>query len=103
MISAITGRLFSVTERGATLQVGPIQYELLVPKSDLDVLAGRVGDEITFHTILYLEGDAARGNLEPRLIGFSAQRDKEFFELFTTVKGIGAKTALRHCRSPSRT
>jgi len=31
----------------------------------------------------------------PRLIGFSSERDRAFFELFTTVKGIGNRKALR--------
>lgn len=101
MISAITGHLFSVTDRGVALQVGPIQYELLAPSSDLQMLREQIGNEVTFYTILYLEGDAARGNLEPRLIGFSNARDKAFFEKFTTVKGIGTKTALRALSVPT--
>lgn len=95
MISAITGRLISVSEHGAVLVIGPMECELLVPSSDVASLSTRIGSDITFHTILYLEGDASRGNLEPRLIGFSTSRDKQFFEKFTTVKGIGTKTALR--------
>ena len=101
MISAMTGRLTSVHDRGVSLQVGAFEYELLVPTSDLQMLTERVGSEITFHTILYLEGDAGRGNLEPRLIGFSVARDKAFFEKFTTVKGIGTKTALRALSAPT--
>lgn len=83
------------------LQVGALQYELLVPAFDTEMLASRIGTDVTFHTIFYLEGDAARGNLEPRLIGFSASRDKAFFEKFTTVKGIGTKTALRAFSAPT--
>jgi Holliday junction DNA helicase RuvA len=101
MISAITGRLTTVSDRGVTIQVGPILYELLVPSSDLQMLTASIGAEVTFHTIFYLEGDAARGNLEPRLIGFSNARDKAFFDKFTTVKGIGTKTALRALSVPA--
>ncbi len=101
MISAITGRLVSLTERNAVLAVGQLQYELLVPSFDQQSLSSRIGEDVTFHTILYLEGDAARGNLEPRLIGFSNARDKAFFEKFTTVKGIGTKTALRALSVPA--
>src|SRR6185295_11285386 len=59
-----------------------------------------LGEQVTFHTIFYLEGDAARGNLEPKLIGFLRADDRKFFELFTTVKGIGAKTALKALTVP---
>lgn len=101
MISAITGRLRQVGERDVALVVGALEYELLVPASDLQSLTQQIGSEVTFHTIFYLEGDAARGNLEPRLIGFSSARDKAFFEKFTTVKGIGTKTALRALSVPA--
>lgn len=73
---------------------------MLVPASDLPILQQKLGTEVTFHTIVYLEGDAARGNLEPRLIGFSTAEDKAFFEKFTTVKGIGTRTALRALSVP---
>ncbi len=82
------------------LQAGPILYELLVPAADLEELRASLGEELTIHTILYLEGDPNRGNLEPRLIGFRRPEDRKFFDLFTTVKGIGTKTALRALTVP---
>ncbi|MGC4110686.1 MAG: helix-hairpin-helix domain-containing protein [Nocardioides sp.] len=101
MISAITGRLRQVGERSVALAVGAIEYELLVPSSDLQSLTQQIGSDVTFHTIFYLEGDPSRGGLEPRLIGFSTARDKAFFEKFTTVKGIGTKTVLRALSVPA--
>lgn len=95
MISALTGQLRDVDEDRVQVQVGPMLCELLVPAADVSELQTNLGEEVTFHTIFYLEGDAARGNLEPRLIGFLRQEDKQFFERFTTVKGIGVKTALK--------
>ena len=53
------------------------------------------GLEVTLHTLLYIEGDPNRGNLEPRLLGFTRPDDKKFFELFTEVKGIGPRKALK--------
>lgn len=82
------------------VQVGPIQYELLVPAADQAELQTQIGQEVTFHTIFYFEGDAGRGGLEPRLIGFLRPTDKQFFQKFTTVKGIGPKTALRALSVP---
>jgi Holliday junction DNA helicase RuvA len=73
---------------------------LLVPAADLAELQGNLGELLTVHTKFYLEGDAARGNLEPRLIGFLRPEDRQFFEIFTTVKGIGPKTALRALAVP---
>src|SRR5947207_15876622 len=100
MISAITGELRRVEEDRISLQCGPILYELLVPAADVTELQVNLGEQVTFHTIFYLEGDAARGNLEPKLIGFLRADDRKFFEKFTTVKGIGPKTALKALTVP---
>ncbi len=101
MISALTGELHRVGEDRVYLQVGPILYELLVPAADMTELQANLGESVTFYTILYLEGDVSRGGgLEPRLIGFLRAEDKNFFNRFTTVKGIGPKTALRASAFP---
>jgi Holliday junction DNA helicase RuvA len=100
MISAITGELRRVEEDRISLACGPMLYELLVPAADITELHVNLGEQVTFHTIFYLEGDAARGNLEPKLIGFLRADDRKFFERFTTVKGIGPKTALKALTVP---
>lgn len=96
----MTGRLARVEETSIQLEVGPIVYELLVSASDARNLEESLGQSLTFHTLMYLEGDPNRGNLEPRLIGFTSPRDKRFFELFTTVNGIGPKKALKALTAP---
>src|ERR1700683_1836058 len=100
MISALTGELHRVGEDRVQVKAGALVFDLLVPAADLHGLAGNVGEEITFDTILDLEGDPTRGNLAPRLIGFLRPEDKRFFELFITVKGIGPKKALRALVEP---
>jgi Holliday junction DNA helicase RuvA len=103
MITALTGQLqaLSETPTAAHLQAGHMVFELLVPAADVHSLRAQIGAEITFHTILYLEGSAGGGNLDPKLIGFQSADDKRFFNLFTTVKGIGPKTALRALSVPA--
>jgi Holliday junction DNA helicase RuvA len=100
MIASLTGTLTFVDEDRIHLQAGPILYELLVPAADVLRLNDDVGLEMTFHTWLYLQGDANGGNLEPRLIGFLRREDKKFFEKFITVKGIGPKKALKALAVP---
>src|SRR5918993_2235456 len=96
MISALTGELRRVDEDRLHLQVGPLLVEMLLPASDVPLLQAATGQELTFHTILYFEGDAVGGGgLEPRLVGFLRPEDKRFFEKFITVKGIGPKKALK--------
>lgn len=100
MIAEITGELRRVNGDRVHLACGAVVYEILVPASDVTELQGSLGDQITFHTIFDLEGDATRGGLTPRLIGFLRLDDKRFFQLFITVKGIGPKRALRALVQP---
>ncbi len=74
---------------------GGLWYEVLVPACDVERLARRAGREVVLHTLHYIEGDPARGTQQPRLIGFLSEGDRAFFRLFTTVKGIGVRRALR--------
>jgi holliday junction DNA helicase RuvA len=101
MISAITGTLQRVGQDRVHLASGPMLYEILVPASDIGQLKSLTNTEITLHTIFDLEGDATRGGLTPRLIGFLRPEDKQFFQLFITVKGIGPKRALRALVQPT--
>jgi Holliday junction DNA helicase RuvA len=100
MISALTGNLSRVNDASVELVTGPFVFALLVPAIDVEPLRARLNQELTFHTIFYLEGSASGGNLDPKLIGFQREDDRRFFELFTTVKGIGPKTALRALTEP---
>jgi Holliday junction DNA helicase RuvA len=101
MISALTGELRRVDDDRVHLQVGPLTIEMLVAAADIPLLQAGVGQEMTFHTMLYLEGDASGGNIEPRLVGFLRPQDKRFFEKFITVKGIGPKKALKALALPT--
>ena len=95
MIAALTGELRHVDDGHVHLAAGPVLYELLYPAADKAALAAAVGESLTLHTIFYLSGDPTRGGMDPTLIGFLRPDDKRFFEIFTTVKGIGPKKALR--------
>lgn len=100
MISALTGTIAHVHESQLELRVGPMLISVLIPACDTAECDALIGREATLHTLLYLEGDPNRGNLEPRMIGFLNKQDRAFFELFTTVKGIGPKKALKALNEP---
>jgi len=96
MIARISGRLEEVRGGAALIDTGGgLWYEVMAPACDVERLMRRVGQEVVLHTIHHLEGDPSRGSLVPRLIGFLSEADREFFKIFTTVKGIGARKALR--------
>ena len=100
MISRIEGRLVAVVGGRAHVQCGPFTYEVLVPAADQQRLAAAIDETVSFHTLHYLEGQGQGTSYVPRLIGFDSEADRAFFELFTTVKGMGNRKALRALALP---
>lgn len=96
MITKITGKLASLTEESAVLDIAPFEYEVFIPDFTRRQLQGKVGTVVSLHTLNYIDGNAAQGGrLSPRLVGFVATVEKQFFELFCSVDGVGVKKALR--------
>ncbi len=100
MISRLRGTLESVEEGIAVLACGDLAYEVMVPACEVQRLEGRIGDTITLHTIHLLEGVSQGASYRPRLFGFASIADREFFELFTGVRGFGPRKALRALAIP---
>lgn len=96
MITRITGQLESIENHRAYIAPeGGLVYEVLLPTFAAVRLGGSIGQIVTLHTIHYLEGSSQGSHFVPRLAGFLTPTDRQFFELFTTVKGIGPRKALR--------
>ena len=95
MITKITGQLIALEENILTLRVGAFEYEVLIPEFTRRQLQSQVGQEISLHTVEYLEGNPMQGRMTPRLIGFLSEIEREFFDLFCSVDGVGVKKALR--------
>lgn len=75
-------------------------YEVMLPAYLAERMAGQIGSQVTLHTIQYLEQQAQGASFTPRLIGFASLDDRRFFSIFTTVKGVGNKRALRALAAP---
>lgn len=95
MITRITGTVVSVAEDTLTLSVGPYEREVRIPEFARRHLQCQTGKEVSLHTIEYLEGNPMQGRMVPRLVGFLSSPEREFFELFCQVDGVGVKKALR--------
>jgi len=102
VITRISGKLVRLGEGDLSLAVGPFEYEVLIPEFARRQLQSRIGEEVSFCTIEYLEGNPAHGKLTPRLIGFPSEVEREFFDLFCSVDGVGVKKALRSMVRPVR-
>jgi Holliday junction DNA helicase RuvA len=95
MITKITGKLVALAQDELTLGVEAVEREILISEFTRRSLQSRLGETVTLHTIEYLEGNPMQGRLTPRMIGFLNVVEREFFDLFCSVDGVGVKKALR--------
>ncbi len=96
MITKVSGQLLTLADDCATLNVPPFEYEVAIPEYTRRHLQSEIGKNISLHTIHYIDGNAAQGGrLMPKLVGFLTTIERDFFELFCSVDGVGVKKALR--------
>lgn len=96
MITKISGKLVDLADDAATIEVSPFEHEVLIPDFTRRQLQMKIGKAISLHTIEYIDGNIQKGGrMTPRLVGFEDVIEREFFELFCSVSGVGVKKALR--------
>lgn len=98
----VRGILRSVGEEELTLAVDPCEIEVAIPEMARRQMQGKVGEMVALHTLFYIEGNQMGGKMTPRLVGFQSAIDREFFEIFCSVDGVGVRKALRAMTRPVR-
>jgi Holliday junction DNA helicase RuvA len=100
MIARIAGKIRHKGDTSVLLDVHGISYEVFLSAASMRMI-GESTDEsgtvelVTFH---YYQIEPSRSF--PVLIGFLSEIEKEFFESFITVSGIGPKAAVRALNKP---
>jgi len=100
MLVRLSGQLTDVGDESVVIEREGMAYEVHVPRYTLGELLASRGRQVTLHTLQYLEGNPTGGNLTPRLVGFLHVEDRAFFQMFTTVKGVGVRKGLRALAEP---
>lgn len=100
MICRLRGVVREQTETHLVMDVHGVSYQVFVPPSIMQTLSDKITPEgevelVTFH---YQQLEVGRG--VPILIGFTNAIEREFFERFITVSGIGPKAALKALTLP---
>lgn len=100
MISHISGKVKKQKESSLVVDVNGISYEIMIPPAVMkSIERSKSGDGminlITYH---YYQMDPSKA--VPVLVGFVNEIEKEFFEQFITVSGIGPKAACRALSMP---
>jgi len=97
MIYQIKGSLSKKEENRVVINVAGISYEISVPRT----VSRRLGNEteeaelVIYH---YFNLDKSRG--VPIMVGFIEELERDFFEKFISVSGVGPKAALRAFDKP---
>jgi Holliday junction DNA helicase RuvA len=102
VLTRIRGTLLSASDEIATLRIDPFEIEVLISEHTRRTIQTRLGEVISFDTVFYIEGGAMTSKLLPRLVGFLSAIDREFFEIFCSVDGVGVRKALRAMVRPVR-
>lgn len=103
MISYIRGKIKQKREDSLIIDVNGLAYEVLVSGAVMEALPGAVSadEQLELVTYHYLQVEPSRS--KPILIGFLNEIEKEFFEQFITVSGVGPKAAVRALNRPIST
>ncbi len=101
MISRIKGKIKDITELSVLLETGNLTYEILIPSAVMNSIDNNNGEDIELITYHYYQTDPSKS--VPVLIGFLNQIEKEFFERFISVSGVGPKAACRALTLPFST
>lgn len=96
MISHIRGKIAKRKNSSLVVDVdGGISYEVLIPGCVMKAIDNSVAPDGTIKLITYHYHHTDPARSIPVLIGFLNEIEKEFFEKFITVSGIGPKAAVK--------
>lgn len=100
MIARISGKIVEKGTNSLMIDMGGFCYQVLVPMTVMQRLEDTPpGDnKISLVTYHYFQVEPSRST--PVLIGFLNDIEKEFFEIFITVSGIGPRAALKALNKP---
>ncbi len=103
MICRISGKLVNRRENSVVLDVNGLSYEVMIPESVMNSLGSHTQEDGIVSLIIYHYLQVEPSRSYPFLIGFLNEIEKEFFEKFITVSGIGPKAAVRALKVPIST
>ncbi|MBU3958900.1 MAG: Holliday junction DNA helicase RuvA [Candidatus Omnitrophica bacterium] len=100
MIARIAGKVIEKGRNYLVVAVGGVSYEVFLPETVMQRLEANISGDGTINLITYhyLQMEPSKGT--PVLIGFLNEVEKEFFEIFITVSGIGPRAALKALNQP---
>ena len=100
MISRITGKISDKGANYLVLDLGGIGYDIFIPACVMQRINESCGADGRISLLTYHYYQVEQAKSIPILIGFLSQVEKDFFEVFITVSGIGPRAALKALNKP---
>ena len=100
MIARISGKLVERGKNYINLDVQGLCYQILLPATVMQRLEEHILSDGMVSLITYHYHQVEPSRSTPVLIGFLNDIEKEFFEIFITVSGIGPRAALKALNKP---
>lgn len=100
MIARISGKIVEKGTNYLIIEVGGVSYEVFIPAAVMQRLDGSIASDGTIGLITYHYLQVEPSKSTPVLVGFLNEIEKEFFEIFITVSGIGPRAALKALNKP---
>jgi len=100
MIGRISGKIIQSGVNFILLETGGISYEVFLPQAVMQRLQQqiKVDGQISLVTYHYFQVEPSRST--PILIGFLNEVERDFFQVFITVSGIGPRAAMKALNQP---
>ncbi len=100
MISYICGKLACKKDFSVILDVSGIFYEIFLPGAVMKNIEAKIDKDNALKLVTFYYHQIEPSRATPVLVGFINEIEKEFFEKFITVSGIGPKAAVRALNIP---
>lgn len=100
MIARISGKVIEKGVNFLLIDVNGLCYEVLIPQAVMQKLNEDLINNQTVNLITYHYHHVEPSRATPILIGFLNEIEKEFFQTFITVSGIGPRAALKALNQP---
>jgi holliday junction DNA helicase RuvA len=99
MIAKLAGQLVEKSENSLVINVHGVYYEVMIPSSVMQRIDGAV-DNGNIQLIIYHYIQISPSSGTPMLIGFLNEVERDFFQKFITVSGIGPRAAVKALNKP---
>ncbi len=100
MISRISGKIVKEGTDFLLVEIGGISYEIFLPQTVMQRVRENQDPDGRINLITYYYHQLEPSRSIPVLIGFLNEIERDFFQQFITVSGIGPRAALRALNKP---